>query len=149
MVAVKCYTCTGIISCKISTIVHDPHTSVGNVFVRKGLDWVFTQNELKWLDDIMPETHKRAKEDEKIKQDELEEQEKKKFQDEKRSPHIGSDLPTIPHSPTEKRSTKKKQPVTFFIEEGEEEQLLNKAPEIVVDPPSDNTSINRDDESIA
>lgn len=67
----------------------------------------------------------------------------------KRSPLSGSDLPTIPHSPTEKRSTKKKQPVTFFIEEGEEEQLLNKGPEIVVDPPSDNISSNRDDESMA
>lgn len=33
-------------------------------FVRKGMDWVFTQNELKWLDDIMPESHKRAKEEE-------------------------------------------------------------------------------------
>ena len=32
-------------------------------FIRKGLDWVFTQTELKWLDDIMPELHKREKED--------------------------------------------------------------------------------------
>ena len=34
-------------------------------FVRKGLDWVFTHHELKWLDDIMPETHKREKEEKK------------------------------------------------------------------------------------
>ena len=32
-------------------------------FVRKGLDWVFTHHELKWLDDIMPESHKREKEE--------------------------------------------------------------------------------------
>ena len=32
-------------------------------FIRKALDWVFTQTELKWLDDIMPELHKREKED--------------------------------------------------------------------------------------
>ncbi|CAI9721653.1 sodium bicarbonate cotransporter 3-like isoform X1 [Octopus vulgaris] len=32
-------------------------------FVRKGMDYIFTQRELKWLDDIMPEAHKRAKED--------------------------------------------------------------------------------------
>lgn len=32
-------------------------------FIRKALDWVFTQTELKWLDDIMPEIHKREKED--------------------------------------------------------------------------------------
>jgi len=34
-------------------------------FIRKGLDWVFTRHELKWLDDIMPESHKREKEDKK------------------------------------------------------------------------------------
>lgn len=32
-------------------------------FIRKGLDYVFTQTELKWLDDIMPETSKREKDD--------------------------------------------------------------------------------------
>ena len=40
-------------------------------FVRKALDRVFDQQELKWLDDIMPETHKRAREDELIKQEEV------------------------------------------------------------------------------
>lgn len=38
-------------------------------FVRKGLDKIFTQEELKWLDDIMPEVHKRDKEDELKRQD--------------------------------------------------------------------------------
>ncbi|XP_071103626.1 sodium-driven chloride bicarbonate exchanger-like isoform X4 [Haliotis cracherodii] len=33
-------------------------------FVRKAMDYLFTQRELKWLDDIMPESHKRAQEDE-------------------------------------------------------------------------------------
>ena len=36
---------------------------LGMCFVRKGMDKLFTQEELKWLDDIMPEVHKRAKED--------------------------------------------------------------------------------------
>ncbi|KAK3586799.1 hypothetical protein CHS0354_002538 [Potamilus streckersoni] len=36
-------------------------------FVRKGMDYIFTQRELQWLDDIMPESHKREKEDEEIK----------------------------------------------------------------------------------
>lgn len=40
-------------------------------FVRKGMDKIFDQRELKWLDDIMPEAHKRAKEDEQIKQEEV------------------------------------------------------------------------------
>ena len=34
-------------------------------FVRKALDWVFTRHELEWLDDILPEAHKREKEEEK------------------------------------------------------------------------------------
>ncbi|CAH1788491.1 unnamed protein product [Owenia fusiformis] len=37
-------------------------------FVRKAMDWLFTQHDLKWLDDVMPETHKREKEDKKKKQ---------------------------------------------------------------------------------
>ena len=36
-------------------------------FIRKGLEWVFTRNELKWLDDIMPELHKSDKDNEKKK----------------------------------------------------------------------------------
>ena len=37
-------------------------------FIRKSLDWVFTQHELKWLDDIMPEVNMREKEDKKKKE---------------------------------------------------------------------------------
>lgn len=36
-------------------------------FIRKGLDWVFTRHELRWLDDIMPESHKREKEEKRKK----------------------------------------------------------------------------------
>ncbi|XP_076452508.1 sodium-driven chloride bicarbonate exchanger-like isoform X2 [Babylonia areolata] len=43
-------------------------------FVRFGLNKVFTQNELKWLDDIMPESFKRAKEDENVQNEEGEEE---------------------------------------------------------------------------
>ena len=35
-------------------------------FIRKALDYVFTQTELKWLDDIMPEISKREKDDKEI-----------------------------------------------------------------------------------
>jgi hypothetical protein len=44
-------------------------------FVRKGLDYIFTQEELKWLDDIMPETHRRAKDEEEKKKKEEEQTE--------------------------------------------------------------------------
>lgn len=40
-------------------------------FVRKGMEKIFFTNELKWLDDIMPESHKREKEDEEMKQEEV------------------------------------------------------------------------------
>ena len=41
-------------------------------FVRKGMDWFFTQEELVWLDDIMPEAHHRSKEDAKKMKEEYE-----------------------------------------------------------------------------
>ena len=36
---------------------------LGTCFVRKAMDYIFTQRELKWLDDIMPEATTREKED--------------------------------------------------------------------------------------
>lgn len=56
------------------------------VFIRKGLDYVFTQTELKWLDDIMPEISKREKDDEDIKK--LETKEDVSF-------HLKIDLPFL------------------------------------------------------
>ncbi len=46
-------------------------------FVRKGLDWVFTRHELTWLDDIMPEHHKKEKEEKKKQRQEIEAKEAK------------------------------------------------------------------------
>lgn len=45
------------------------HQVLAMCFVRKSLDWVFTQHELKWLDDIMPDSHNKEKED-KLKEQE-------------------------------------------------------------------------------
>lgn len=42
------------------------------IVVRKLLDWVFTQRELKILDDIMPESTKRRDEEERMMKDEPE-----------------------------------------------------------------------------
>ncbi|CAL1547649.1 unnamed protein product [Lymnaea stagnalis] len=44
-----------------------PIMILGTCFVRKALDYLFTQNELKLLDDLMPETVKKEKEDKKKK----------------------------------------------------------------------------------
>ncbi|CAG2244096.1 Electrogenic sodium bicarbonate cotransporter 4,Electrogenic sodium bicarbonate cotransporter 1,Sodium-driven chloride bicarbonate exchanger,Electroneutral sodium bicarbonate exchanger 1,Anion exchange protein 4,Band 3 anion transport protein,Sodium bicarbonate cotransporter 3 [Mytilus edulis] len=43
-------------------------------FVRKGMDWIFTRDELEWLDDNLPESHHREEEDE-LKKKKGEEQE--------------------------------------------------------------------------
>jgi hypothetical protein len=48
-----------------------PIMVLGTCFVRKAMDWMFTQRELKWLDDLMPEATKKEKEDEKKKLAEL------------------------------------------------------------------------------
>lgn len=52
-----------------------PIMVLGTCFCRKAMDWIFTQRELKWLDDVMPESAKKAKEDEKKKLAEMEEDE--------------------------------------------------------------------------
>ncbi|KAH9523267.1 hypothetical protein Btru_066239 [Bulinus truncatus] len=44
-----------------------PVMVLGTCFVRKAMDYIFTQRELKWLDDLMPEATRKAKEDEKKK----------------------------------------------------------------------------------
>ncbi|ELT99388.1 hypothetical protein CAPTEDRAFT_129092, partial [Capitella teleta] len=51
-------------SIKMISIVF-PLMVLAMCFVRKALDWVFTRHELMWLDDIIPEAHKRDKEDNK------------------------------------------------------------------------------------
>ncbi|KAL8587703.1 hypothetical protein ACOMHN_020921 [Nucella lapillus] len=188
-------------------------------FVRKGLDKVFDQRELKWLDDIMPEAHKRAKEDEIIQQEEQRrsliegstsiplamglnmehitiqaeidqvniseemsrtalwksimhnesssnlitpaeeprsstKQRKPKKHSKKPREANGSERshnsPAIMEEdePTEGSPKKKNAPVKFYIddheEEGEKENLI-RAPEIVIDPPSDISRLNSPD----
>ena len=43
---------------------------LGTCFVRKGMDYIFTQRELKWLDDLMPEAARKEREDAKKKKEE-------------------------------------------------------------------------------
>ncbi|XP_041374557.1 sodium-driven chloride bicarbonate exchanger-like isoform X2 [Gigantopelta aegis] len=187
-------------------------------FIRKFMERIFTQHELKWLDDIMPESHKRAKADEEtddegeemvegvlldpgviavpihvesnpdmvniseqmlksgmwktiiandsssnlINEEQRSSSRRKKKS--KKQKNDGNAMPTIPASPHEENSEeehddtqrspskKKGQPVRFYIddEEKEEKESLIKAPEIVVDPPSDVSRLNSpsgDDES--
>ncbi|XP_012941835.1 sodium bicarbonate cotransporter 3 [Aplysia californica] len=49
-----------------------PIMVLGTCFVRKAMDYIFTQRELKWLDDLMPEAAKKEKDDEKKKLAEME-----------------------------------------------------------------------------
>ncbi|XP_052721833.1 sodium bicarbonate cotransporter 3-like isoform X2 [Crassostrea angulata] len=68
-IQVLCLIILWIIKSIKKTSIAFPIMVLGMCFVRKGLDKIFTQEELKWLDDIMPEVHKRAKEDELKRQD--------------------------------------------------------------------------------
>ncbi|KAK3795634.1 hypothetical protein RRG08_025685 [Elysia crispata] len=47
-----------------------PIMVLGTCFVRKGMDYMFTQRELKWLDDLMPEAARKESEDAKKKKEE-------------------------------------------------------------------------------
>uniref|UniRef100_A0A2C9K0W6 Bicarbonate transporter-like transmembrane domain-containing protein n=1 Tax=Biomphalaria glabrata TaxID=6526 RepID=A0A2C9K0W6_BIOGL len=62
--------CLGVL-CAIKSIkavsIVFPVMVLGTCFVRKAMDYIFTQRELKWLDDLMPEATRKAKEDEKKK----------------------------------------------------------------------------------
>ncbi|XP_021363541.1 electroneutral sodium bicarbonate exchanger 1-like isoform X2 [Mizuhopecten yessoensis] len=63
VIQVLCLACLWVIKTIKSISIAFPLMVLAMCFVRKGMDWVFSQNELKWLDDIMPESHSRAKED--------------------------------------------------------------------------------------
>jgi hypothetical protein len=43
---------------------------VGTCFVRKAIEKIFSMDELKWLDDLMPEDSRKKKEEDKMKDDE-------------------------------------------------------------------------------
>ncbi|XP_063410996.1 sodium bicarbonate cotransporter 3-like isoform X2 [Mytilus trossulus] len=56
---------------KVISIVF-PLMVLAMCFVRKGMDWIFTRDELEWLDDNLPESHHREEEDELKKKEEEE-----------------------------------------------------------------------------
>jgi hypothetical protein len=47
-----------------------PMMVVGTCFVRKAIEKIFSMDELKWLDDLMPEDSRKKKEEDKMKDDE-------------------------------------------------------------------------------
>lgn len=69
-IQVVCLACLWAIKSISSISIAFPIMVLAMCFVRKFMDKLFTQQELKWLDDIMPEVHKREKEDEQKKQEE-------------------------------------------------------------------------------
>lgn len=72
-IQILCLVCLWAIKTIKSISIIFPLMVLAMCFVRKGLDWVFTHHELKWLDDIMPESHKREKEEKKKMQEDEEE----------------------------------------------------------------------------
>jgi len=64
LIQLGCLTMLWLIKSFNKTSILFPLMLVVMIVIRKGLDFIFTQRELKILDDVMPETIKRAKEDE-------------------------------------------------------------------------------------
>ncbi|XP_062584941.1 sodium bicarbonate cotransporter 3-like isoform X1 [Saccostrea cucullata] len=192
-IQVMCLVILWIVKSIKDTSIVFPLMVLAMCFVRKGLDWVFTQDELRWLDDIMPEIHNRNKEDEDKELKDQEEKEKemaslpngssssnslhmnvvkvgintpdsdlcisdevtktslwKSIVANESSPSLASNNSVTKHR--KHKSSKNKssgQGVSFYIDEEEKEHLLsnNKAPEIVVDPPSRDHSDNEEKDS--
>ncbi|XP_076452517.1 electroneutral sodium bicarbonate exchanger 1-like [Babylonia areolata] len=62
-IQVVCLAVLWVIKSVKSVSIIFPIMVLGTCFVRKAMDYIFTQRELKWLDDLMPDATKKEKED--------------------------------------------------------------------------------------
>ncbi|KAL8565473.1 hypothetical protein ACOMHN_049450 [Nucella lapillus] len=62
-IQVVCLAVLWVIKSVKSVSIIFPIMVLGTCFVRKALDYLFTQRELKWLDDVMPDAAKKEKDD--------------------------------------------------------------------------------------
>ncbi|XP_022327010.2 electroneutral sodium bicarbonate exchanger 1-like isoform X1 [Crassostrea virginica] len=74
-IQVLCLVVLWVIKSIKETSIAFPIMVLAMCFIRKALDWFFTQDELRWLDDVMPEMHNRAKEDKEKEEEKEKEQE--------------------------------------------------------------------------
>ncbi|XP_073322043.1 electrogenic sodium bicarbonate cotransporter 4 [Pagrus major] len=97
LVQIMCLAVLWILKSTFLAIIF-PVMILGLMVVRKMLDMVFSQHDLAWLDDLLPEKEKKKKEDDKKKGKEKEKEKKKPKQDdseEEDKPHAYSN-----HSPS-------------------------------------------------
>ncbi|XP_058864633.1 electrogenic sodium bicarbonate cotransporter 4-like isoform X8 [Acipenser ruthenus] len=66
VVQIVCLTVLWVLKSTMAAIIF-PVMILGLIIVRKMLDWVFSQHDLAWLDDILPEKDKKKEEDKKKK----------------------------------------------------------------------------------
>ncbi|XP_041089687.1 electrogenic sodium bicarbonate cotransporter 4-like isoform X2 [Polyodon spathula] len=66
VVQIVCLTVLWVLKSTVAAIIF-PIMILGLIIVRKMLDWVFSQHDLAWLDDILPEKDKKKEEDKKKK----------------------------------------------------------------------------------
>ncbi|KAK3103933.1 hypothetical protein FSP39_023011 [Pinctada imbricata] len=71
-IQVFCLVLLWVIKSIKETSIAFPIMVLAMCFIRKGMDKIFTQTELKWLDDVMPESHKRKKEEDGKGEEEIE-----------------------------------------------------------------------------
>ncbi|XP_059157993.1 electroneutral sodium bicarbonate exchanger 1-like isoform X2 [Physella acuta] len=67
VIQIICLAVLWVIKSVKSVSIIFPIMVLGTCFVRKAMDYIFTQRELKWLDDLMPEATRKEKEDERKK----------------------------------------------------------------------------------
>ncbi|XP_076459055.1 LOW QUALITY PROTEIN: electroneutral sodium bicarbonate exchanger 1-like [Babylonia areolata] len=77
-IQVVCLAVLWVIKSVKSVSIIFPIMVLGTGFVRKGMDYIFTQRELKWLDDLMPDAAKKEKEDAKKLHDDQEDEEEER-----------------------------------------------------------------------
>ncbi|XP_030624001.1 electrogenic sodium bicarbonate cotransporter 4 [Chanos chanos] len=85
LVQVVCLAVLWILKSTVAAIIF-PVMILGLMVVRKMLDFMFSQHDLAWLDDILPEKDKKKKEDEKQKKDKKKPREAEQNSDEETAP---------------------------------------------------------------
>ncbi|KAG5834439.1 hypothetical protein ANANG_G00261520 [Anguilla anguilla] len=85
LVQITCLAVLWILKSTVAAIIF-PVMILGLMVVRKMLDLVFSQHDLAWLDDILPEKDKKKKEDEKKKKDKKKSREEDDIEPESKSP---------------------------------------------------------------
>ncbi|XP_069473738.1 electrogenic sodium bicarbonate cotransporter 4 isoform X3 [Ambystoma mexicanum] len=106
VVQIVCLAVLWVLKSTVAAIIF-PVMILGLIMVRKLLDWVFSQHDLAWLDDILPEKEKKKEEDKK---------KKKKDKGDEESDDEGGGLPSgLVHSDTSPNGSDLDRSITLHL----------------------------------